>query len=118
MISRSTSDIRNADGNQFLDDLIGQFFINIADKGFAAKCDCLIGDGDPLFDVCRDHLNDAKGKGFFSRCGSSFGVYISGISGTLKSNLSGRSNVTLNFLSIGNKPFSDCIKIPAAGALK
>ena len=40
------------------------------------------------------------------------------IRGTLKSNLRGRSSVVLNILSVGNKPFSDCTKIPAAGALK
>lgn len=40
------------------------------------------------------------------------------IRATLKSNLRGRSSVTLNFLSLGSKPFSDCTKIPAAGALK
>ena len=40
------------------------------------------------------------------------------IRGTLKSNIRGRSNVALNFLSIGNKPFSDCTKIPESGALK
>ena len=40
------------------------------------------------------------------------------IRGTLKSNLRGRSNVALNFLSTGSKGFSDCTKIPAAGALK
>ena len=37
---------------------------------------------------------------------------------TLKSNLRGRSSVTLNFVNLGNKPFTDCTKIPAAGILK
>lgn len=40
------------------------------------------------------------------------------IRGTLKSNLRGRNSAALNIVSIGNKNFSDCTKIPADGALK
>ena len=40
------------------------------------------------------------------------------LKGTLKSNLRGRSNVALNISSLAKQAFSDCTKIPEAGALK
>ena len=40
------------------------------------------------------------------------------IRGTLKSNLRGRNSIVLNFLSTGSRNFSDCTKLPDAGALK
>lgn len=40
------------------------------------------------------------------------------VKGTLKTNLRGRSNVALNISSLDKQAFSDCTKIPEAGALK
>ncbi len=40
------------------------------------------------------------------------------LKGTLKTNLRGRGNVALNITSQAKQPFSDCTKIPEAGALK
>ena len=67
-----------------LDNLIGQLVIDVADERLAAHCDSLVGNGDPLLDVLRDHGHDAERQLFLGRSGRTLIVNHGTRCGTLE----------------------------------
>ena len=68
--------IANAQIGKLLHDAIGQLIVNVAQELLAAHCDSLIGNGDPLLDVRRDHGHNAQSQSFFCRCAGAFNMHI------------------------------------------